>query len=108
MSFGMRTWGADGTLQLDENSFTIRVVLSQLVTISGVATYQEFSVPGITASNGAAILLPIAAYDTSRNTQYETEVVNDVVRVYNYVRGYSGSQNANPGAAMRLVVVRFS
>lgn len=109
MSFGMRVWGADGALQLDENSFTMRVVLSQLVTVTGTGqTYNEFSVPGITPSNAAAIVVPVAAYDSSRNTQYETEVVNDAVRVYNYVRGYAGTYASSPGGPMRLIVMRFS
>lgn len=108
MSFGMRVWGADGALQLDENSFTMRVVLSQLITLTGIGqTYSEFSVPGIMPSNGAAIVVPVAAYNASINTQYETEVINDTVRVYNYVRGYAGRFSSNPGGPMRLIVMRF-
>lgn len=108
MSFGMRIWGADGALQMDENAFTMRVVLSLQVTVPGPAqTFQDFAVPGITPANGAAIVLPITGYDTTRNSQYETEVLNDVVRVYNYVRGFAGRYVSN-ASAMRLLVMRFS
>lgn len=106
MSFGMRIWGGDGALQIDENSFTIRVVLSTLVSVSGGQTYQEFSVPGITPSNAVAVVVPIAGYSDSA-TQYETEVINGGVRVYNYIRGYVGTFTSTAGT-MRLLVMRFS
>lgn len=108
MSDGMRIWGGDSVLQMDENSFTMRVVLSQLVSIpTATQTYQEFSVPGITAANGAAIVVPIAAYNNATDTQYETEVINDAVRVYNYIRGFVGTYRSTVGT-MRLIVMRFS
>jgi hypothetical protein len=92
---------------MDETSFTMRVVLSQVVSITpGTQTYQTFSVPGLTASNGAAIVLPVGTFTTS-NTQYETEVINDAVRVYNYIRGFAGTATSAV-ASMRLIVMRFS
>ncbi|WP_260455488.1 hypothetical protein [Pseudomonas baetica] len=106
MSYGARVWGPDGALQLDENSFTMRVVLSTLVSVSGGQTYQQFSVPGITPANGVAIVLPVGTYSDT-TTQYETEVINDAVRVYNYVRGYAGTYVSTAGT-MRLLVIRFS
>lgn len=108
MSFGARIWGANGALQMDENSFTMRVVLSQLVSIpTSSQTFQTFSVPGLTASNGAAIVVPIAAYNNNIDTQYETEVINDAVRVYNYIRGYAGTYKSGV-SSMRLIVMRFA
>lgn len=107
MSFGMRIWAGDGALQIDENSFTMRVVLSVLVNIpNGVQTYQEYAVPGITPGNGSAVVVPIGAYSDSA-TQYETEVLNGVVRVYNYIRGFVGTYTSVAGT-MRLLVMRFS
>jgi len=108
MSFGMRIWGADGALQIDETSFTMRVVLSVVVLNSGFPTrqsYQTFSVPGITTSNAIAVVIPIDAY-TSTATQFETELLSDSVRVYNYLRGYAGTNISN-ATSMRLLVIRF-
>ena len=107
MSFGARIWDANGVLVMDENSFTMRVVLSQLVSIPNTSqAYQTFSVPGLTAANGAAIVVPVAAY-SNNETQYETEVINDAVRVYNYIRGFTGTFKSGV-ASMRLIVMRFS
>lgn len=107
MSFGTRIWDANGVLVMDENSFTMRVVLSQVVSIpTGSQTFQTFSVPGLTPSNGAAIVLPVGTFN-STSTQYETEVINDAVRVYNYIRGYTGAAISSV-ASMRLIVMRFS
>ncbi|WP_085696467.1 hypothetical protein [Pseudomonas sp. B26(2017)] len=102
----MRIWGADGTLQLDENSFTIRVVLSTLVTFSTAAkTTQDFSVPGVNTSNGTAIVIPNGTY-TSNERQFETEMLDGVVRVYNYTRTYDASSST--AGTMRLIVMRWS
>ncbi|MBD1602589.1 hypothetical protein, partial [Pseudomonas typographi] len=79
MSWGARFWGADGTLQIDENSFTIRVVLSTLVTFAAGASKgnQDFSVPGVGPSNGTAIVIPNGAYSSSQ-IQFETEMLDGI------------------------------
>ena len=110
MSEGMRIWGADGALQMDENSFSVRVVLSTVVyranfTGQGV---QTFSIPGITTANSASFLVPIDGSYSTTTTQFETEVVNDAVNVYNYIRGWGTYSLTSTVPSMRLVVVRFS
>ncbi|WP_397448116.1 hypothetical protein [Pseudomonas sp. NA-150] len=109
MSFGLRMWGADGSLQLDETSFTMRVVLSTTVNFpaSGAKAVQSFSVPGCNASNSVAIVVPNGSYTTNLSTQYETEMVNDVANVYNYNRGFDASLTSNV-TSMRLYVIRFA
>lgn len=107
MTYGVRIWNPAGVLQMDENSFTMRVVLSQVVSIpAGSQKFQTFAVPGITASNASAILLPVGSFG-STDTQYEIEVINDAVRVYNYIRGYAGTITSSV-SSMRLLVMRFS
>ncbi|WP_057429535.1 hypothetical protein [Pseudomonas syringae group genomosp. 3] len=102
----MMVWGADSALQLDETSFTIRVVLSTLVTFSGAAkTSQDFAVPGVGPGNGVAIVIPSGAYDNNQR-QHETELVDGIARVYNHTRTY-GSSTVSSGT-MRLIVMRFS
>ncbi|MCQ3000449.1 hypothetical protein NLO98_11875 [Pseudomonas syringae] len=100
----MRVWGGDSALQLDENSFTIRVVLSTLVTFSGGKSSQDFSVPGVDASNGVAFVIPNGSYN-DQNRQFETELLSGVARVYNHTRTYAASLVAS--GTMRLVVMRF-
>ncbi|KFE48020.1 hypothetical protein [Pseudomonas congelans] len=102
----MRVWGADGALQLDENSFTIRVVLSTLVTFSGTTkTSQDFAVPGVGPGNGVAMVIPAGVYDSNQR-QHETELVDGIARVYNHTRTYSSSTVST--GTMRLLVMRFS
>lgn len=107
MSYGVRIWGADGALQLDENSFTIRVALSVLVTFPAGASKsnQDFAVPGVGPGNGTAIVVPIGAYSDSQ-MQFETELLNGVARVYNHTRGYAASFTSS--GTMRLIVMRWS
>ncbi|WP_245217781.1 hypothetical protein [Pseudomonas eucalypticola] len=108
MSYGMRIWGADGALQIDETSFTMRVVLSVEVLRSAFPagqSYQTFSVPGITTANAVATVVPIGTY-ANYITQFETEVLADSVRVYNYIRGYAGTFTST-ATSMRLIVIRF-
>lgn len=116
MAYGMRIWGADGALQLDENSFTLRMVLSVVVPNSGWTItdrskgfgYKDFAAPGITPANACATVVPIAAWNADSSTQFETEVLNDVVRVYNWNRGFSAGTWAASAGPMRLMVMRFS
>lgn len=106
-SYGVRIWGADGVLQLDENSFTIRVALSMLVTfpVGGSKANQDFAVPGVGPGNGTAIVVPVGAYSDSQ-LQFETELLDGVARVYNHTRTFAASTTAN--GTMRLIVMRFS
>lgn len=105
MTQGLRIWGEDGSLQLDENSFTMRVVHSSVVGPGAPSgQYFDISVPGITPANSAAVVVPVGPI-LNTDRQYDPQVLNDVVRVWRTVRGYQ-----YPGATtstMRLIVVRF-
>lgn len=105
MSFGMRAWGPSGALEIDENSYTVRLVLSVLVTFNRVKGVQDFSVPGCNPGNSTAFVVP-AAPVTRYDRQFETEVLDGVVRVYNYTRTFEASSFT--GGTMRLFVVRFA
>jgi len=107
MSHGMRGWGGDGVLQIDENSFTMRVVLSTLVTFpDNNKTNVGFSVPGSDASNSVAIVIPVGPYNEALSFQFETEMLSGVARVYNYTRTFAASLSTN--GTMRLMVIRFA
>lgn len=106
-NYGMRIWGADGALQIDENSFTIRVALSTLVTFALGASKgsQDFAVPGVGPGNGTAIVVPTGAYSASQ-MQFETEMLDGVARVYNHTRTFAASTTSS--GTMRLIVMRWS
>jgi hypothetical protein len=108
MSHGIRVWGANGALQVDENSFTMRVVLTQVVSMGRQEKQTvDIPVPGANASNAIAVVLPIGTFADS-TTQFETEMLDGVARVYNYNRGFTaGTWYANAGS-MRLLVIRFA
>lgn len=104
MSFGLRTWGDNGTVQIDENSFTVRLVLSTLVEFTTVKGNQDFSVPGCNPSNSIAFVVPSGPVSNDQR-QFETEMLEGVARVYNYTRTFAAS--STKGGTMRLFVVRF-
>ncbi|WP_124320281.1 hypothetical protein [Pseudomonas chlororaphis] len=106
MSYGIRIWGPNGEVQVDENTFTMRVVYSALVTGNNLTIPQTIAVPGITPQNGAAFVVPVGAYSTVNDKQLETEVVVDAVRVYSFIRGREQYSNTT-GITMRLIVIRF-
>lgn len=106
MSYGLKIWDESGNVTLDETSFTMRVVYSGVVTGSNAKTFQTISVPGLTASNGAAFVVPIGSYSTS-DKQLETEVISGGVRVYSYIRGRE-QYSSTTAVTMRLIVIRFS
>ncbi|WP_253911931.1 hypothetical protein [Pseudomonas sp. CVAP len=107
MAYGMRVWGGDGALQIDENSFTMRVVLSITVTFPTTNKgNQDFSVPGCNASNSVAMVVPTGPYNSTLDFQFETEMLTDVARVYNHTRTFAASLAAR--GTMRLMVIRFA
>lgn len=105
MSFGIRIFDEKGVLLLDENSFTFRVVLSQVVTFSGVRAVQSFSVPGCTPDNANAIVIPLGTY-TTNDRQFEVTMGSGVVEVANWMRNWSPGKFTASGS-MRLIVMRF-
>lgn len=107
MAYGMRIWGADSSLQVDENSFTIRAALSTLVTfpLKAPKGSQDFAVPGVGPGNGTAFVIPNGSY-ASDQMQFETEMLDGVVRVYNHTRTFAASYTSS--GTMRLIVMRWS
>lgn len=112
MSFGMRIWGPTGFLELDENSFTVRVVYSVLVQrASGEARTRFIAISGIDPSTHSAVCIPVDNYGTDgtdqRNIQYTPIVSNGGVTLY------FGQPGAPEGAPMgvlrtqRLIVMRY-
>lgn len=107
MSFGMRIWGADGALQLDENSFTIRIIYSAIVSPSGRSTF--ISIPGVAPATHSAVCFPVSAYDTT--AQYNSAIQFTPIVGTGGVTVYFGSPAAGTGPTgttpQRLLVTRY-
>lgn len=106
MSFGLRTWGAGGALELDTDSFTYQVIHNQLYTITdgGVITVP---IAGFNPSTCCAAMLPTTAPSSTDVTQGMP---------YMYVNSGSvtiRSQNENGGGyrgstiQFRLLAMRY-
>lgn len=109
MAHGMRIWGANGQLQLDETSFTVRVVYSVLIVrASGENRTRYYSIPGVDPSTHSAVCVPIAAYSTTAQSyasiQYTPVVNSGGVTIY---FGCPATQTGPMGTStQRLLVMR--
>jgi len=111
MISGNRVWGPTGLLELDENSFTVRVVYSAIVQrIPGEDRTRYLSIPGVDPGTHSAVCIPVAAYDTSAQNpasiQYTPVVgVGGVVIYFGHPNGAGGSPMGT--SPQRLLVMRF-
>ena len=107
MSSGVRIWGPTGLLELDENSFTVMVVHSEIVQSSGRSRF--IAIPGISPATHSAVCVPIAAYDTT--AQMWTAIQYTPIVTSGGVTVYFGSPAANTGptgsSPQRLLVMRY-
>ena len=108
MNFGMRIWGEDGTLQLDENSFTVRVAHSSLVPKTA-GRYVDIPVAEVNPENYSAVCVPVVPYSTT--AQSLTAISFTPVIYVGYVRVFFGSPAATTGptgiTTQRLLVMRY-
>ena len=110
MTYGIRVWGPTGLLELDENSFTVRIVYSEIIQASGQSVRTRYiSIPGIDPTTHSAVCIPIAAYDTFGQNwaaiQYTPIVGAGGITVY-YGCPSTSSGPLGTGA-QRLLVMRF-
>jgi len=112
MSFGMRTWGTSGNLELDENSFTVRVIYSALVPRSQ-GYYVDIPVPGVDPDTCSAIIVPAGPYPQDQNAQnlyavqFEPQMFVGTVRVWFTNRNSVPYQPSSGLATQRLLVMRY-
>lgn len=111
MSYGVRVWGPTGLLELDENSFTVRVVYSEIVQ-AGVPTNgrtRYIPIPGVSPSTHSAVCIPVAPYDTSGQSMYAVQATPIVGN--GGVTVYYGNPERSDGtvglSAQRLLVMRY-
>lgn len=111
MSYGVRAWGPTGLLELDENSFTVRIAYSEIVQagVPAPGRTRYISIPGVNPATHSAVCVPVTAYDTSAQSyyaiQYTPVVVVDGVVIY------FGSPSISTGplglSPQRLLVMRY-
>lgn len=75
MNYGVRVWGVTGLLELDENSFTVRVVYSAIVQagVPAPGRTRFISIPGVNPATHSAVCIPVASYDTSAQSNYSIQ-----------------------------------
>lgn len=116
MTTGIRIWGANGALQLDENSFTVRVVYSTLVTRNPErpnSTRNVFiSIPELTLESYTAVCVPNISFSgdpsgqDARNSMFDAQIVQGGVIVWFANRALQTSGAFGVGT-QRLLVMRY-
>lgn len=110
MSSGIRIWGANGALQLDETSFTVRVVYSALITYQ--QTNVQIAVPQVSPSNCIGICLPnnsnwtgdSSSQDAS-SVQFDCQVLEGAIIVWSRNRNFP--QGRVGVSTQRVLVLRY-
>lgn len=111
MSYGVRVWGPTGELELDETSFTVRVVYSAIVQSGPPAPGRSrfIAIPGVDPSTHSAVCVPIAAYDTTAQSYYAIQYTPIVSA--GGVTVYYGNPSTSTGplglSPQRLLVMRY-
>ena len=107
MSFGLRTWSANGTPELDTDNFTYQVIHNELYQL---AANQVLTIPiaGFSPTTCAAAILPTqaASAENSLNAMPYESVAEGVVTI----RSRNPSEpNASIGSTIqfRLLVMRY-
>lgn len=112
MTYGMRTKGPSGNLELDENSFTVRVIYSALVPRS-TGYFVDIPVAGADPATCQSIIVPAGPYPQDPNAQnlyavqFEPQTLMGVVRVWFTNRNITGNQPSAGLATQRLLVMRY-
>ena len=109
MSSGMRIWGPTGNLTLDENSFTVRVLYSALVSTSGRSLY--IPIAGVTPETCTGVCLPNGYWSSSSSSQDASVSQFDVQVLNGGVNVWFGKRDMPTGrigvSTQRLIVLRY-
>lgn len=105
MSFGLRTWGAGGTLELDTDSFTYQVMHSQLYTITSGGSI-TVPITGFTTDKCVAVMLPLGdvTFEIAQQAMPYIFQSNGSVRIDSRP---AGSTSNGSTISFRLLAMRF-
>lgn len=108
MIYGLRTKSATGVVELDENSFTVRIVYSALIPRSA-GRFVDISIPEVEPEKYSAVCVPVAPYNTSGQSWDAICFIPEVTP--GNVRVWFGNRQSNDGplgtATQRLLVMRY-
>ena len=109
MSYGLRTWNANGVLELDTDTFTYQVIHNQVyqLTLRAVITVP---IAGFTPASCVATILPITPPNTSFNYCTDAMPYMSVANGQVVVRSQNPMEpDTNNGSTIqfRLLVMRF-
>lgn len=107
MSFGLRTWAANGSLQLDTDSFTYQVIHNQVYKLT-VGAVINIPISGFSLSNCTAVVVPTLP-PTAQNDQNAMpfeEISEGLVTIRSR---HPQEPDATVGSAIqfRLIAMRF-
>lgn len=105
MSFGLRTWGAGGALELDTDTFTYQVIHNQAYYISNGGSL-SIPIAGFTTDKCVAVMLPFGDVIAEIAQQAMPYIFqsNGGVRIDSRP---SGSSDNGSSISFRLLAMRF-
>ncbi len=111
MTFGVRTWSAGGTLELDTDSFTYQVLHNQVYQLNGSNLF-TVPIPGFVVATCVAAILPVSqpvGGDLAVNAMPYMTVANGAVTI----RSRNPSEpNSDPSfsskISFRLLAMRYA
>lgn len=106
MSFGLRTWGAGGDLELDTNSFTYQVMYNQTHTLSNTPTI-TITINGFTTDKCVAVILPFGDVTSEDASQAMPYIYQENGRVVIYDRPKTATDLSGSSISFRLLAMRF-
>lgn len=114
MSFGLRTWGASGSLELDTDTFTYQVMYSAVINFEGSApnAVVTVQVPDFDPATCCAVLLPVGAptytpWENQRNAMPFVSVASGSVTLRRRHPNETSIEN-DTRIAVRLLVMRYA
>ena len=84
MTYGVRTWGAGGALEMDTDSFTYQVIHNQTYKLSGRNVVVTVNIASFDPLKCVAVILPtsIATADVVREAMPYQFVAPGVIQIY--------------------------
>lgn len=105
MSFGLRTWGAGGALEMDTDTFTYQVMHSQLYTITSGGSI-TVPITGFTTDKCVAVMLPLGDVTMEVASQAMPYIFQSAGSVRIDSRP-QGSTDLGSAISFRLLAMRF-
>lgn len=109
MTYGVRTWGAGGALEMDTDSFTYQVIHNQTYKLSGRNAVVTVNIASFDPLKCVAVILPtsIATADVAREAMPYQFVAPGVIQIYSK-HPREPDTSINSQIEFRLLVMRYA